>query len=77
MSEQKFKSMFRRLQVQAGDHYAKGWDAAVNGPTTENCHFSLFNTPENTREWERGNKAGLAFTRESSQSDAKANAPLD
>lgn len=61
MSGSRFKSIFRRLEVQRGSCYAKGWDAAVNGPNEDNCHFSIFSTPENTREWEAGNDAGKAF----------------
>lgn len=37
-----------------------GYDAAVNGSSETNCHFSIFSSPEKTKEWERGNKAGLA-----------------
>ena len=35
--------------------YDHGYDAAVNGANTVNCHFSIFNSRENTKEWERGN----------------------
>jgi len=38
--------------------YQAGYDAAINGPNTTNCHFSLFSTPEKTKEWERGKKDG-------------------
>ena len=37
-----------------------GYDSAVNGANTVNCHFSLFNSPTMTAAWERGNKRGLA-----------------
>lgn len=40
--------------------YRAGHDAGLNGPNTINCHFRLFSTPEKTKEWERGNKAGAA-----------------
>jgi hypothetical protein len=61
MNEQKFKSVFRRLHMQRGPRYAEGWDAAVNGANEANSHFSLFDTAENTAEWERGNEAGRKF----------------
>jgi hypothetical protein len=35
-----------------------GYDAAVNGSNTTNCHFSHFGTPERTAAWERGNERG-------------------
>jgi hypothetical protein len=34
--------------------YKAGMDCAVNGENTENCHFSLFGTPELRRAWEMG-----------------------
>lgn len=39
-------------------HYDAGYDAGLNGPNERNCHFSLFDTPEHTKEWERGKAAG-------------------
>lgn len=38
--------------------YKLGYDAAINGPDSENCHFGIFSTPEKTKEWERGKKDG-------------------
>jgi ribosome modulation factor len=37
-----------------------GYDAGRNKPNETNCHFSIFATPELTRAWERGKKAGDA-----------------
>lgn len=38
--------------------YMNGYDAGLNGPTKENCHYSFFGTKEQTRDWEAGNAAG-------------------
>lgn len=35
-----------------------GYDAAISGPNTTNCHFTLFATPELKDAWERGNAKG-------------------
>lgn len=40
------------------DVVKKGYDCGKNRPNTENCHFSLFSTPERTKAWEEGKKAG-------------------
>lgn len=61
MPDAKFKSMINRLTATQGDHYAKGWDSVVNGVNTTNCHFGLFNSPENTKLWEAGAAAGKRF----------------
>ena len=37
--------------------FEKGRDAAINGATTENCHFGLFATKEMSDAWSAGNKA--------------------
>jgi len=34
--------------------YKMGFDCGVNGPNQKNCHFSLFSSPQGTREWEEG-----------------------
>jgi hypothetical protein len=31
-----------------------GYDCGKNGPSSTNCHFRLFATPELTKAWERG-----------------------
>lgn len=41
------------------EEYKMGYDAGKNGANTTNCNFRLFATREQTKEWERGNKAGL------------------
>lgn len=38
--------------------YKLGYDCGLNGANTTNCDFRIFSTPENTKEWERGNKDG-------------------
>lgn len=36
--------------------YQMGYDAGMNGSNTTNSNFSIFSTPEKTKEWERGKK---------------------
>lgn len=38
--------------------YRMGYDAGMNGANETNCHFSIFATPERTKQWERGNADG-------------------
>lgn len=38
--------------------YKMGFDCAVNGSNTINCHFSLFSARENTKAWEEGKRDG-------------------
>lgn len=38
--------------------YRMGYDAGMNGANANNCHFSIFSTPEKTKAWERGNADG-------------------
>lgn len=38
-----------------------GFDAAVNRPNTDNCHFTLFRSRDLTSAWERGHARGKAF----------------
>ncbi len=44
--------------IYPGTPYAYGYDAGRNGANTENCHFTIFSSPERTKEWERGNNDG-------------------
>ncbi|MDP2620873.1 MAG: hypothetical protein Q8P46_11985 [Hyphomicrobiales bacterium] len=37
-----------------------GWDSAVEGPNTLNCHFSHFRSERSTKAWEAGHDAGKA-----------------
>ncbi len=37
-----------------------GYDAGINGPNTENCHFRYFSEPRLTRAWEQGKAQGDA-----------------
>ena len=39
--------------------FEAGKDCAINGANTTNCHFSIFSTPERTRQWEAGKEHGL------------------
>lgn len=43
--------------------YKMGYDCALNGPNTTNCHLSLFSVRELTQEWERGKADGEAEKR--------------
>ncbi len=36
--------------------YLAGYDSGIHGANEINCHFSLFSTPEKTKEWEKGRK---------------------
>ena len=36
--------------------YDLGWDCGMNGANDDNCHFSIFSTPENTKQWETGKR---------------------
>lgn len=44
--------------------YKGGFDCAVNGATTDNCHFSYFSTPEKSARWEQGKEDGEDFMNE-------------
>ena len=46
--------------VTPGQAYEYGFQCGEIGVTIENCHFSIFSTPENTKEWERGKTDALA-----------------
>lgn len=39
--------------------YQAGYDCGKNGANTENCNFKWFDTPENTKEWERGKEESI------------------
>ncbi len=41
-------------KVSKKDAYKMGYDCGLNGADEENCHFAIFSSPENTKEWERG-----------------------
>lgn len=36
--------------------YEHGYDCGINGANQTNCNFTIFSTPEKTKEWERGKK---------------------
>ena len=36
--------------------YKMGYDCGKNEANTTNCHFSIFSSKENTKEWEHGKK---------------------
>ena len=40
---------------QFTNSYDAGYDAAISGANTLNCHFRWFSTVKNKDEWERGN----------------------
>lgn len=43
------------------DSYSAGYDCGMYGPSSKNCDFRWFNSPESTKEWERGKKDGEKF----------------
>jgi len=47
-----------QIKTIRSKEYRNGYDAGLNGPNEENCHFSNFATPEQTRDWEQGQAAG-------------------
>lgn len=61
MPDKVFKSLFRRLSNQKSVPYAMGWDAAVNGADTTNCHHATFGSPETMSQWQAGKEAGEKF----------------
>lgn len=44
--------------------YHLGYDCGLNGASITNSHFSIFSSPENMKEWERGKRDGEAKRRE-------------
>ena len=36
--------------------YNMGFDCGKNGANLKNCHFSIFNSQSNMKEWERGKR---------------------
>lgn len=41
-------------QVNETQAYGFGHDCGINGPSVQNCHFSIFMQWQNTRAWEKG-----------------------
>lgn len=50
--------------------YDRGYNAGYFGANTQNCHFSIFSTPERTGAWKRGNDDG-SYKREQVIAQAK------
>ena len=46
--------------------YQAGYRAGKYRPTTKNCHFQFFSTPEGMRDWEIGKQDGENSKKESS-----------
>ena len=46
-------------RVERSEAYQMGHDCGLNGPNEKNCHFSIFSSRENTKEWERGKEQSL------------------
>ncbi|KKR45486.1 MAG: hypothetical protein UT82_C0028G0018 [Parcubacteria group bacterium GW2011_GWB1_40_14] len=44
------------MKKEITKEYRAGFDCGINGANEENCHFSLFATSEQTKEWEKGKK---------------------
>ena len=57
------QELLRKLPrpVTERDAWSYGVDCALNGSNTDNCHFSIFSTPERTKQWENGKKAAEEF----------------
>jgi hypothetical protein len=36
--------------------YELGWECGRDGANEQNCHFSIFSSPENTKAWEAGKR---------------------
>jgi len=41
-------------KVEESHAYKMGFDCGTNGANEENCHFSIFSSPENTQAWKKG-----------------------
>lgn len=56
-----YESRIRRMinnRITVQQAFDFGYDAGKNGANTTNCNFAIFSTPEKTKAWERGKKAG-------------------
>lgn len=53
-----FVSLMQLASRPSMTPYDAGYDCGLNGSNTVNCHFGIFSTPEQTREWERGKADG-------------------
>lgn len=47
--------------------YKMGFDCGAKGATLKNCCFSIFSSPENTKEWERGKHDAEMLRKESKE----------
>ena len=45
-------------RITPEEAYLGGLDCGQHGANEHNCHFSIFSSPENTVEWERGKADG-------------------
>ncbi len=62
MTPDETKAVLAKLtipEVKQTEAYKQGYDYGVNGANTTNCHFSIFSSKANTKEWERGKAAAL------------------
>lgn len=50
--------MTKEKTPQLQEAYDNGYKAGYFGANTDNSNFRLFNTPERTKAWTRGNDAG-------------------
>lgn len=45
--------------ISKEEAYKRGYDNGLTGKATDyNCHFKIFSSPENTKQWELGKKEG-------------------
>ena len=50
---------FRNLipeKMFPNEAYQLGYDCGLNGVSDENCHFSIFSSRDNTKQWEKGKR---------------------
>ena len=42
--------------------FQMGYDCAINGTSDKNCHFTIFDAPDKTEDWEKGKSVGEFIT---------------
>ncbi len=58
MEAEEFVKRFVPQKSNKDYAYRMGYDCGLNGSNLTNCAFTIFSSPENTKEWERGKKDG-------------------
>jgi len=52
------KTKFTFKSVAVREAYDHGYDCGLNGANLTNCHFSIFQSQDNTAAWNEGKKDG-------------------